>query len=112
MGQIQRALAEIRGYLGKLSTTQQLLIASTVVIALMALFLVTQYAGGPTLVPLGGIAPEDQPRVVNSLQLANFRATMRDGSVMVPEGSQQDAIAHLSESGICPTTRPSSLTTW
>ncbi len=102
MGQLQRVLAEIRSYLGKLSVTQQLLIGSTVVIALMSLFLVTQYAGGPTLVPLGGIAPEDQPRVLNSLQLANFRATMRDGSVMVPEGSQQEAIAHLSESGSLP----------
>ena len=102
MGQLQRVLAEVRGYLGKLSVTQQLLIASTVVIAVMALFLVTQYAGGPTMVPLGGIAPEDQSRVLNSLRLAKFDATMGEGAVMVPEGSQQEAIAHLSESGDLP----------
>ncbi len=102
MNQLQRVLAEIRTYLGKMSLTQRLLIASTVVIGLMALFLVTQYAGGARMVPLGGIAPEDQARVYQSLKAANFVVKMQDGSVVVPVGDESEVIAHLSESGDLP----------
>lgn len=102
MDQVQRVLAEIRTYLGKLSVTQRLLIASTIVIAVMTLFLVTQYAAGPTLVSLPGIPPQDQPRVLRALQSASFNAQMRDGGIVVPKGTQADALALLGESGDLP----------
>lgn len=102
MDQVQRVLAEIRTYLGRLNATQRLLIASTIVIAVMALFLVTQYAGGPTLVPLPGIEAADQPRVLRSLKSANFNAQTRDGGIVVPKGTEGDALAHLGETGDLP----------
>jgi flagellar biosynthesis/type III secretory pathway M-ring protein FliF/YscJ len=102
MEQARRVLAEIRTYLGKLSVTQRLLVGSTAVIALMALFLVTQYAGGPRMVPLPGIGPEDQPRVLLALQVAGIKSEIREGGLFVPEGSQRDAIAQLGESGNLP----------
>lgn len=102
MNQLQRVLAEIQTYLGKMSVTQRLLIGSTVVIAVMTLFLVTQYAGGPSMVALPGIPPEDQARVMTSLSLANFRVDQKDGTIVVAAGSQRDALAHLTESGDLP----------
>lgn len=102
MEQLRRVLAEIRTYLGKLSVTQRLLIGSTAVIALMALFLVTQYAGGPKMVLMPGIRTEDQPRVLRALQSAGIRSELRESGVFVPEGAQRQAIAQLGESGDLP----------
>lgn len=102
MGQLQRVLAEIQTYLGKLNVTQRLLIASTAVIAVMALFLVTQYSGGAAMEPLQGFAPERHDEVVRSLQLANFDADVQDGNVVVKKGTRHAALAHLSETGDMP----------
>lgn len=102
MDQVRRVLAEIRTYLGKLSVSQQLLIATTVVIAVMALFIVAQYAGGPKMEPLPGIAVEDQPRVMLALQRAGIRSELRGGAVFVAAGTQRQSIAHLGETGDLP----------
>ncbi|USN98585.1 MAG: hypothetical protein H6810_10475 [Phycisphaeraceae bacterium] len=102
MERARRVLAEIRAYLGKLSVTQKLLVATTVVIAVMAMFLVSQYAAGPSLESLSGITGEDQSQIVRSLRLAGFNPQIRDGGVQVPKSESLAAIAHLSESGELP----------
>jgi len=102
MEQAQRVLAEIKTYLGKLSATQRLLIASTVVIAAMALFLVAQYAGGSSLeaLPIGD--GSQQSSVVRTLRAAGIRAEVGESGVMVPNGAVDRSIARLSETGNLP----------
>lgn len=102
MEHAQRVLAEIKTYLGKLSATQRLLIASTVVIAAMALFLVVQYAGGPSMETLPGLDGSRQSSIVMSLQASGINAKIGEGGVVVPAGQVDDALVSLTESGNLP----------
>lgn len=102
MEQFRRVLTEIRTYLGKLSLTQQMLIATTVVIAVMSLFLVSQYAAGPSMEPLTGLDGGDHARILMSLESAGFNPKVGENGVQVPEKERRAAIAHLSETGDLP----------
>ncbi|HHN77815.1 MAG TPA: hypothetical protein ENK11_03945 [Phycisphaerales bacterium] len=102
MEQARKVLAEIRTYLGKLSVSQKLLIASTAVIAVMALFLVSRYAAGPEMQPLTGLGGADSTSIVVSLEAAGFHPRVGSNGVEIPEKERTAAIAHLSESGELP----------
>ncbi|MCC6676963.1 MAG: hypothetical protein IT436_07455 [Phycisphaerales bacterium] len=104
MDQLRRVLATIQKYLGQLGLTQRLLIGSVAVIALMAFFIVTQYAGRTTMVELfasGGTG--DQQRVIQFLEAANIEVRSDNGKIMVPREAQRTAIAQLAESRMLPT---------
>ncbi len=102
MEQARKVLAEIRTYLGKLSVTQKLLIASTAVIAVMALFLVSRYAAGPELQPLTGLGTGDATHLVVSLEAAGFHPRVGENGLEIPKRERTAALAHLSESGDLP----------
>lgn len=99
----QQALATIRTRLGGLGPTQKLLIGSLAVIAVMSLFLVSQYAAQPAMVELTGFAPEERAQVTSTLRAAGVRGELDDaGRVMVPAGQRDVALAALSQGGELP----------
>lgn len=103
MERLRQAMATIRKHLGGLTPSQKLLIASVCVVAIMALFLVSQYAGRPALVELlPGVAPADQQRASTILRAANFTVTDQDGRVMVAPGTEGRALALLQEENSLP----------
>jgi flagellar biosynthesis/type III secretory pathway M-ring protein FliF/YscJ len=101
MDQLRVALANARGYLGKMTASQKLLLGSLGVIAAMSLFVVSRYAAAPSRETLqfGG---DDQYRIVQTLSAAGIPAEDVNGEVTVPKGMTDRAIAVLSERGHLP----------
>lgn len=103
MDHLRKVLATIQKYLGQLGPTQRLLIACVAIIALMALFIVTQYAGDAKMVELfSASGPADQQRMVQFLQSRNIEVRQENGKVMVPADAQRLAVAQLAESKMLP----------
>lgn len=103
MGQLRQALSTIQAQLTRLTASQKLLMGSLAFIMLMALFVVSQYAGGPAMVALlPGATPEQQQRAIELLQINNIRHRAVNGQVMVPLESKHFALAQLSQSGAMP----------
>ncbi|MEM9373019.1 MAG: flagellar M-ring protein FliF C-terminal domain-containing protein [Planctomycetota bacterium] len=100
MEQIRRSLANIQDGLGQLGPTHKLLFGSLAVIALMTLFLVSQYAAKPTMVDL--MSQQGDPQLVGALRAVGIEAEVSEGRVLVPSGTQHAALAHLSSSGQLP----------
>lgn len=103
MERLENAIALVRRRLGAVTATQKLLIGSIAVIAAMALFLVTQYAGKPALVELlPGVAPAEQARAFSILRASNIAAKDEGGKIMVKPGTEGQALAMLQEEGQLP----------
>jgi len=100
MEQFRRLTANIQDGLGRLGPTHKMLFGSLAVIALMTLFLVSQYARKPAMVNL--MTQGSDPQLVMALQAAGIQAESRDGQVMVPSGMQHAAVAQLMSSGQLP----------
>lgn len=100
MNQLRQAVATIQTYLGRMTASQQLLVGSLAVIALMTFFVVSRYAARPTLVDL----MQDDPnlRMVDSLQAAGINASTQNGRLMVPETQRLNALAMLGQRGQLP----------
>ena len=100
MDRLQKLIANIRRNLSGLGPTQKLLIGSLVVIMAMTLFLVSQYAGKPSMVEVWpGSSAEDQARASNFLKTAGVQVVNQSGKTMVPAAQQQLAFATLSQQG-------------
>lgn len=103
MEQLRRTLETIRQYLGGLTVSQKLLIGALSVLAVMTLFLVSQYAARPQMVELlPGASAEHQQRVVTHLQSSGAPHEVRGGRVFVPTERQRLVLAQLGESGKLP----------
>ncbi len=103
MGQLQQALQTIKDALGRMTASQQLLLGSLAVIAVMGLFLVSQYAGAPRWVELvadGDAANTQQTLAV--LRQAGVDADSKDGRVVVPPSQQSAAVTALAQAGQLP----------
>lgn len=100
MDQVRQAMANIQQQVGKMTASQKLLLASLTVIAVMTLFLVSQYAAKPATVNL--MAADGQIDTVRALQSGGFDAQMVDGQVVVPASQQRYALSYLAESGQLP----------
>lgn len=100
---LRRALSVIQTYLGKLQPVHKMLIGSLAVIALMTLFLVSQYAGKPQLEPLEGWdTPESQGQAAAALSRAGIRTVSREGKLWVPAAARYRAIGTLASSQTLP----------
>lgn len=104
MDQLRRVLGLIGSQLGKLTPTQKLLIGSLCVIVLMAMFLVSQYAGQQRmveLIPTG--TPEDQAKAADYLESAGiayeFSATKK---LMVAAERKYPTLARLAKAQALP----------
>ncbi len=103
MDQLRRVLAGIGGMLGKLTPSQRLLIGSLAVVMLMSLFLVSQYAGAPEMVPvLSGGTSEDQQRVANYLETQGIEYKTQSGRILVPVERQYAVLAQLQRASALP----------
>lgn len=103
MEQVRRILANIGGVLGRLGPSQRLLIGSLAVVMLMSLFLVSQYAGSPEMVPvLSGGTSEDQQRVAGYLESQGIAYKTQAGRIMVPVEKQYAVLAQLQRASALP----------
>lgn len=104
MDRLGRIGATIRGFLSRLSTTQQLLIGSLAVLMVMALFLVRQYTATPPMVPLfANATSEENSRAASMLAAAGVEHRVDEGGrVEVPASARMDAMARLTEGGGLP----------
>ncbi|MEO0483600.1 MAG: flagellar M-ring protein FliF C-terminal domain-containing protein [Planctomycetota bacterium] len=100
MGSLQNILVQIRAQLGKMTASQQLLLGSLAVIMLMALFLLSQYAGQPQKVEL---MPADEGAAsLVALQQAGIEAENRGGTIFVSASDRRAALAQLGQQGMLP----------
>jgi flagellar M-ring protein FliF len=103
MEQFQRAQATIQKYLGMLTVSQKLLIASLVVVMLMTLFVVQQYASEAEYQELAPGATAAELQTISAhLQATGQEYKELDGRLMVPTSSQRRVFASLVESGKAP----------
>lgn len=103
MDQLRKIYANIAKQLGKLNTSQKLLIGSMAVILLMSFFVVSQYAGKAEMVPLvaGGTA-EDQQRVATFLMDRGITHSTVGGRIVVPVEQQYSILAQLTAANALP----------
>jgi flagellar biosynthesis/type III secretory pathway M-ring protein FliF/YscJ len=104
MEQLRRILEHIRQNLRGLDTSKKLLIGSLCVIMLMTLFVVSQYAGKPRLLPLmPGMPAADQTIVADQLRTVGHKFQVGDNGVVLVKANERDAIfAQLGEQGQLP----------
>lgn len=103
MDRIRTILGTVAKQLGSLGATQRLLIGSLAVILLMTLFLVSQYAGRASLIPLLPTASaDDQARAVAALEPADLGVRTVSGKAMVPPANRAAALAQLNQTGALP----------
>ncbi len=102
--QLRQAQANIAKYLGQLTVTHKLLVGCLVVIMVMVLFLVTQYAGSPAMRELLPGAPaEAQQRAVEFLRTSGAPHRIGgDGAVMVPADRHPAIFAQMAQAGGLP----------
>lgn len=103
MDQLRRVLDQIKAQLLKLTLSQRLLIGSLVVVMLMALFVVSQYASGRDMVELmPGASPAAQQRAIEFLQVNGIEHRVIDGKVMAPSDRKYAVLAQLGQRGALP----------
>ncbi len=102
--QPKERLRQLAGYLRRLGTVEKLLVGCVVVIVGMAFFLVSEYAGRTSAVPVARVTdPADQTRAIGILQSAGIRAQANaSGDLLVPSSKVQLAQARLTEQRIGP----------
>lgn len=100
MDQLRKIFGNAGSYVGQMTASQKLLIASLAVIAAMTMFLVSQYAAKPTLVDL--MDGSGDSTALSSLRAAGIDAQLVDGSIKVPPSQQTGAVAVLAQNGQLP----------
>lgn len=100
MDRLAQALNKIKAQFAKLGASQRLLMISLGLILALTLILVAMYAGKPTMVelmPVGG-----NQTLLASLRAGGIDAEEKNGAIVVPEGLQAAALAHLGQNGQLP----------
>ncbi len=101
MQAIERAITQIRQHLGRLSVNARLLIGSMMVILVMALLLVSQYAGRSDMMPLGLPSTADvRAAAIRYLESSAIPHEDRGNDIYVPAGKQYEVVGRLNERGI------------
>jgi len=103
VNQIKGLLNGVGKNLGKLTITHKLLIASLLVVVVMILFLVSQYAGSAKLVEvLPGASADAVSKAQAYLDSAALPYKVKDGKLLVPAEKQVAIMAALGEAGKLP----------
>jgi len=101
MQALQRTLQQIARQLGRLTVNAQLLIGSMIVILVMGLLLVSQYAGQAEMSPLGlPMTAETRAAAVSYLENAGIAYEDRGSDIYVPAGRQFAVLGRLNEQQI------------
>lgn len=103
MDQIRRILANIGKQLGPLTVTQKLLIATLGLVVVMALALVSLYAGSPKMVELSPAATgEEQAKIATALSDRGFAYKLVNNKVMVAAEDKYPALGALAKAQALP----------
>ncbi|MFU8828859.1 MAG: hypothetical protein ACNA8P_05420 [Phycisphaerales bacterium] len=103
MEQFRRAQATIQKYLSMLTVSQKLLIGSLVVVMLMTLFVVHQYASESDFQELApGATPAEIQTIAAHLQSSGQVYREVDGKILVPASAQRRVFNSLVDSGKAP----------
>jgi flagellar M-ring protein FliF len=96
-------LEQIREQLGGLQLVHRMLLASFVVIMLMTMFVVTQYAGSRQFVELApGLTTDQQTQAVQHLQASNVEYKQVNGELRVPLEQRYAILGQMQQSGALP----------
>jgi len=100
---LRRTLDGIGKTLGTLGPSQRLLIAALAVILLMCLFLASQYAGSPKMVPvIAGGTSEEMQKVADFLLTQDIPHKSLGGKIYVPAEKQYSVQAQLARASALP----------
>ncbi|TVQ54595.1 MAG: hypothetical protein EA377_05230 [Phycisphaerales bacterium] len=103
MQALQNTLEQIWKQVRELSSTAKMLIGSMMVILLLALFLIAQYAGGTSMEPLGlqpGISSDARGKAVEYLRAQNIPYRERGGEIHVPVDRKYTILARLTDNEV------------
>lgn len=104
MDALRRTLKKIYDFLGGMAPTQKLLIASLMVVMLMALFLVSQYAAEPKMVPLlTGVSAAEQTKAAQALDRIGVPYKLVNGEPHIAPDRRAAVYAQLGQAGALPT---------
>lgn len=100
---LRRTLSTISKQLSGLSASSKILVGAMAVIALLVLFIVSQYAGSAQWTALmPGTSPADQQRAATALTSAGIKHQFQGDELQVSPTDARRAIALLAESGQLP----------
>ncbi len=103
MDAVRRTIKKIYDFLGGMAPTQKLLIASLMVVMLMVLFLVSQYAAEPKLVPLlRGVSAAEQTAAAAALDRIGVDYKLVNGEPHVAPDHRAAVYAQLGQAGALP----------
>lgn len=103
MPALQRTLQTVGRQLKGLTPTAKLLIGSLMIVMVMALMLVSLYAGDPALTPLGlsaSMSGEARMRAANYLQSHRIAYEEAGGDLLVPADQKYTILAQLSDQNL------------
>ncbi|MCZ6543681.1 MAG: hypothetical protein O6768_08455 [Planctomycetota bacterium] len=101
MQALQRTFEAIGKQLGGLPTTAKLLIGSLMVILALSLFLVAQYAGRPSMLPLPiNLNADTRAAALSYLEAAGVPYEQRDNRLMVPADQRYTILAQLTDHAV------------
>ncbi len=98
MDKFRQIIDFTREYLSRLTSTQKMLVGSAVIIMVMAMFLVAQYAGTSNMVAIS-VDTDQRAVAMNHLRSVGMNFEESAGGILVPSGREQEAISLLSENG-------------
>ncbi|MFZ4429102.1 MAG: flagellar M-ring protein FliF C-terminal domain-containing protein [Phycisphaerales bacterium] len=100
---LRRTLATIQKQLGPLSATHKLLVGTVLIVLLMTLFIVSQYAGKQSVEEvLPGATPAQLDAAAAQLEAAGITTKREGNKLMVESGMRGRAISALGERGMLP----------
>lgn len=101
MQALSKTFSQITGSLGRLSINAKLLVGALMVILVMALFLVSQYAGRSDMLPLGlPSSAEVRAKAVGYLEQARVEYEDRGNDIYVPASRRFAILGQLSQQQI------------
>lgn len=103
MQALQRTIQQIGAQLKGLPNTAKMLIGSLMIILVMSLFLVSLYAGKPSMVSLGlgsNLSQDAKAKAVNFLNGRNIAYEDKNGDLLVPAEQKYPVLAQLSENNL------------
>lgn len=101
MNRFRKTFGSIGAQVGGLPATAKLLIGALMVILVLSLLVVAQFAGRPSMVALPiDMAPEARSAAISWLERAGIPHQERDGKLLVPAEQKYSALAQLNEQSV------------
>lgn len=101
---VRKWMAQVNSQLAALSVSQKLLIGTVLIIMLMALFLVAQYAASPEMVklPVQTATPEQVAAITSRLDARGIDSRVVGAGILVPAEQLREVMADLAQEQLLP----------